>query len=62
VFELYKDQLQADCTSLGFDSLLVTSIGKREYDSLRRAELKAIDSFLDDLAAPAYAGKRMVKR
>ena len=62
VFELYKDQLQAECTSLGFESLIVTSIGKREYDALRRVELKAIDAFLDELAAPAYAGKRMVRK
>lgn len=62
VFELYKDQLQADCMQLGFESLIVTSIGKREYDSLRRVELKAIDAFLDELAEPAYAGKRIVKR
>jgi hypothetical protein len=62
VFEMYKDQIQAEAIHLGFESLIVTSIGKREYDSLRRVELKAIDAFLDELAAPAYAGKRMVKR
>ena len=62
VFELYKDQLQEDGTRLGFESLIVTSIGKREYDSLRRAELKAIDSFLDAFLEPAYGGKRMVRK
>lgn len=62
VFELCKDQLQAECTSLGFESPIVTSIGKREYDALRRVERKAIDAFLDELAAPAYAGKRMVRK
>jgi len=62
VFELYKDQLQVDGVRLGFESLVVTSIGKREYDSLQRAELKAIDSFLEDFSEPAYAGKRMVRK
>ena len=62
VFELCKDQLQAECTSLGFESPIVTSIGNREYDALRRVERKAIDAFLDELAAPAYAGKRMVRK
>jgi hypothetical protein len=40
----------------------LVSIGKREYDSLRRVELKAIDAFLDEFDAPAYAGKRMVRK
>ena len=62
VFEMYKAQLDADCRSLGFNGMIVTSIGKREYDSLRRIELRAIDAFLDELAEPAYAGKRMVRR
>jgi len=62
VFELYKDQIQAEGIHLGFDSLLVTSIGKREYDSLNGAELKAIDAFKKAFYAPAYAGKRMVRK
>jgi len=36
VFELYKDQLAADCLTLGFDSMIVTMIGKREYDALSK--------------------------
>lgn len=62
VFEMYRAQLESDCKQLGFNSITLTSIGKREYDSLRRLELKAIDAFLDEFQAPAYSGKRMVKR
>lgn len=62
VFELYKEQLQADCIRLGFESLIVTSIGKRQYDALNRTEHRAVNSFRDEFDAPAYAGKRMVKR
>lgn len=57
VFELYKSQLDDDCNKLGFNGLQLVLIGKREYDSFRRTELREIDAFLDDLAAPAFAGK-----
>ena len=62
VFELYKDQLSVECNELGFDSLIVTAIGKREYDALNRTEHRAVDSFRDEFEAPAYAGKRMVRK
>ena len=62
VFELYKDQLSDDCERLGFDSMQLVAIGKREYDSLVRVELKAIEAFEDEFEAPAYVGKRMVRK
>lgn len=62
VFELYKDQLQEDGIRLGFGSLIVTPIGKREYDSLNGAELKEVDAFKKAFYAPAYSGKRMVRK
>ena len=62
VFEMYKTQLDHDREQMGYNAMQLVSIGKREYDSLRRVELKAIDAFLDEFAAPAYAGKRMVRK
>jgi hypothetical protein len=62
VFGLYQEQLLDDCQRLGFQSLIVVAIGKREYDSLRRVEMAAMDDFWEALAEPAYSGKRMVKR
>jgi len=61
VFELYKSQLDDDCDRLGFNGLQLVSIGKREYDSFMRTELREIDAFLDELAAPAYTGKKVRK-
>jgi hypothetical protein len=62
VFELYKDQIDSDCKQLGYNAMQLVSISKREYDSFRRLELKAIESFVDEFNAPAYAGKRMVRK
>lgn len=62
VFEMYKTQLDHDREEMGYNAMQLVSIGKREYDSLRRVELKAVDSFRDEFDAPAYAGKRMVRK
>jgi hypothetical protein len=62
VFDLYKDAVVNEANEQGFSNVLVTQIGKREYDAFFKSELRDVEAFDDALAAPAYRGERMIRK
>ena len=62
VFELYKSHILHEAEQDGWTNNTIAMIGKREYDSFRREELRDKEAFEDCFNAPAYEGKTRIKK
>ncbi len=61
-FKKYKAYVIEQAESQGYTNNQVLSIPKKNYDVLVRELLRDLQELEDDFYAPAYQGKRMVKR
>jgi hypothetical protein len=62
VFNLYREQAIEDAQQRGFTNNKVVPIRRRDYQAFLRSELIDAEEFLGAYYAPAYQGKRMVRK